>query len=140
MSPMKILVEGSPLEYQLYAVFRDYAKHEDDLINGRLNWNFTIQGFLFTTYGLSLQKIAEVRSQLIKPGIPWVRSMDYASAVHELRIFMIVIAIVGIFVSAFVHLSVWAARIALYELELKWMEHHGRFPERGEKVQWFDKF
>src|SRR5580658_5975181 len=42
---------------ELYSVFRDYLKHEDDLINNRLNWNFTIQGFLFTAYTFTLQKL-----------------------------------------------------------------------------------
>src|SRR5262249_24622108 len=53
---------------KLYSAFRDYVKHEDDLTNNRLNWNFTIQGFLFAAYSFSVQKIVEVRGTLFTKG------------------------------------------------------------------------
>ena len=34
---------GKDCDISLYTVYRDYVKHEDDLINNRLNWNFTIR-------------------------------------------------------------------------------------------------
>jgi hypothetical protein len=111
-----------PTKYPLtlYSVFRDYLKHEDDLINGRLNWNFTIQGFLFAAYSLSLQKIAEVRAQVFRADVVWTPSMDSCLTVHELRVLMIVIAAVGLFVSAFVYMSVFAATVAIAELDAWW--------------------
>jgi len=36
----------------LYNVYRDYMKHEDDLLNQRSTWHLLIQGFLFTTLGV----------------------------------------------------------------------------------------
>ena len=51
--------------HEHYAIFRDYLKHEDNLINNRLNWNFTIQGFLFASYTFTIQKIAEIKSDLL---------------------------------------------------------------------------
>src|SRR5262249_54976573 len=41
----------------LYGVYRGYLEHEDELINRRLSWNLTLQGFLFAAYGVTLQAI-----------------------------------------------------------------------------------
>jgi hypothetical protein len=121
----------------LYGIFRDYLKHEDDLINGRLNWNFTIQGFLFASYCFCLQKVAEVRGQVLpKTDFQYAASMDFALAVHELRLVMIVIAAVGFFVSAFVLMSVWAATLAMHELETKWRAINGQQPKIEDKISW----
>jgi len=37
---------------ELYSIYRDYMKHEDDLINHRSTWHLLIQGFLFATFGV----------------------------------------------------------------------------------------
>lgn len=58
-------VEPSEQDLRVYATYRAYVQHEDDLTNNRLNWNFTIQGFLFAAYSFSLQKIAEVRADML---------------------------------------------------------------------------
>jgi hypothetical protein len=41
---------------RLYEVFRGYIKHEDGLIDNRVTWLSQIHGFLYATYGLTLQK------------------------------------------------------------------------------------
>jgi hypothetical protein len=48
---------------RLYAIYRQYLMNEANLINARLTWLLTIQGFLFATYGLI------VASQ--KPWLTW---------------------------------------------------------------------
>jgi hypothetical protein len=113
------LAEGAEAKRELYGIFRDYTKHEDGLINLRLNWNFTIQGFLFAAYALSVQKIVEVRGQVIKADIQ-LDKLDFALGIHELRFLMFVIAVLGFLVSGCVYLSVWAARLAANEIEDKW--------------------
>lgn len=45
---------------RLYEVYRGYVEHEDDLINQRLSWNFSIQGLLFAAYAFAFQKSAEL--------------------------------------------------------------------------------
>jgi hypothetical protein len=42
--------------YKRFELLRDYLKHEDNLVDHRIKWNLTIQGFLFTAFGFSLQK------------------------------------------------------------------------------------
>ena len=44
-----------------FKIFRDHIKREDDLIDHRVSWNSTIQGFLFAAYGLSLQEPLDVK-------------------------------------------------------------------------------
>ena len=108
----------------LYGVFRDYVKHEDDLINSRLNWNFTIQGFLFAAYGFCMQKVADVRTHIAEPTFPQAAAMG---SIRELRELMVVIALVGFFISVFVWIGVKAAQIALKELEDKWLAQHREY-------------
>ena len=38
--------------YSVYQIYRDYMKHEDDLLNQRTTWLLVIQGFLFATLGV----------------------------------------------------------------------------------------
>src|SRR5271155_2266738 len=35
-----------------YKIYRDYMKHEDDLLNHRTTWLLIFQGFLFATLGV----------------------------------------------------------------------------------------
>jgi hypothetical protein len=47
---------------------RSYVEHEDELVNSRLTWSFTIHGFLFAVYGFLLGKAADQFLTLVKPG------------------------------------------------------------------------
>lgn len=49
-----------PLHWRLYDRYRDYAKHEDSLINWRLTWMVALQSLAFAVLGLLLQKWVEV--------------------------------------------------------------------------------
>jgi len=124
-------------EWQHYEIFRDYVKHEDDLINHRLNWNFTIQGFLFAAYTLSMQKIAELKIAVLAHSHPQMALSLFNSStlgLRELRIAMLMVALVGLFVSFGVYLSVSAARMAIDEVTEKWNSLYSDYqpnPERG---------
>jgi hypothetical protein len=50
---------------ELYVLYRDYIKHEDELINARISWMINIQSFLIATFGFSYQKKFEVVSLFI---------------------------------------------------------------------------
>src|SRR5579863_1876399 len=53
--PVQSLVVGQPdRRYARFELLRDYLKHEDNLVDHRIKWNLTIQGFLFTAFGFSL--------------------------------------------------------------------------------------
>lgn len=92
--------------HQHFKIFRDYEEHEDDLINSRLQWNITIQGFLFATYGFSLQKLAEVQAT--------------GMGVFALRWLIFVLPIVGMSISVFSWKSIDAAQTAIRNLGAHW--------------------
>jgi hypothetical protein len=90
---------------QVYGAFRDYAKHEDELINRRLSWNLTLQGFLFAAYGL--------RSQVAAAGSkesPRFKALSY------------VFPFVGAFVAYLVYKSIRAAQLAIDGVRCKWID------------------
>jgi hypothetical protein len=53
-----------PNDIPIYELFRDYVKHQDSLINNRLSWLLTIHGFLYATYGFTIQKKLEVAQHI----------------------------------------------------------------------------
>ena len=62
-----------------FKIFRDYMQHEDNLINQRVSWNSTIQGFLFATYGLSQQKLPDP-----KPGPGALHNLETLVRTHSM--------------------------------------------------------
>jgi hypothetical protein len=47
-----------------YGIYRGYIQHEDTLINHRITWMLTIHGFLYATYGFTLQKLLEINEKV----------------------------------------------------------------------------
>lgn len=96
----------------IYQQFRDYAKHEDGLINNRMTWIFNIHGFLYATYGFTLQKKLEIISSnsttiLSKYGEfhhdtreLW-RIGNLGVAIIEIDVFLLGISVLGLFLSLF---------------------------------------
>jgi hypothetical protein len=120
---------------KLYATFRDYAKHEDDLINQRLSWNLSIQGFLFGSYAFAFQKTAELwtkisdihLTKLTKPTDPVTpqvqQALDFLGhSLTSLHLFLLVLTVVGAWVSVAVLKSTNAALLALNELNDRWKQ------------------
>lgn len=94
-----------------YATFRDYAKHEDNLVNNRLTWILTIHGFLYATYGFTLQKELEV---LYRPDKPIA---DACYTLSQSYIFLFIITLVGATISIVGFLSIRAAKRSLEYLD-----------------------
>jgi hypothetical protein len=94
---------------QIYGAYRDYIKHEDELIHQRLSWNLTLQGFLFTAYGLTF-------SMLSNPGgDPTVKA--------HLHFIHCVFPVVGGLVALLSLLSILAAQNSLNGLREEWLKH-----------------
>jgi hypothetical protein len=104
-----------------YEVLRDYAKHEDILVNNRVTWILTIHGFLYATYGFTLQKKVEVIEKLQAAQRQTLEGLDITDlvlmstegpvlhALRDLDLFMLIIASVGAVVSG---LGVWSISAA----------------------------
>src|SRR5713226_5962825 len=93
-----------------YKLFREYVEHEDGLINNRLLWNINIQGFLFATYGFSVQKLAEIQAH-IGPETIGANAMYW---------FMGVLPVFGAVISYFSYKGVVAAQYAIDTLNRRW--------------------
>jgi hypothetical protein len=96
-----------------YAIYRDYIKHEDDLLNQRSTWHLLIQGFLFATLGV----VGE-----------WTFAKDapnYLATQRENLIY--VLAGVGISVAAAAFLSILAANNAIDQLQKDWDTIRSKF-------------
>jgi len=109
--------------------------HEDDLINQRLNWNFTIQGFLFGAYVYTAQKISELKISLLSR----IQSQDalallnsHTLGLRELRITMLTVALVGFSVSVFVYMSILAARMSIEKLSSDWEKLRVQYAALGD--------
>jgi hypothetical protein len=104
--------------FEHFKLFRKYANHEDDLINHRLLWNINIQGFLFATYGFSVQKLAEVLLQE-KVGV-----QDEKTVLYCLPLFVLIVVLpaFGIVISVLSLKGVQAAQLAIENLNYQWLE------------------
>jgi hypothetical protein len=91
----------------IYETFRNYVRHEDTLINNRLTWILTIHGFLYATYGFTLQKELEVMRAL-QHHTPYHSPLCYT--LSQAEIFLLGIAFVGASISFFGWLSIHAAK------------------------------
>jgi transcriptional regulator with XRE-family HTH domain len=97
-----------------FKIFRDYIKREDDLIDHRVSWNSTIQGFLFAAYGLSLQKPLDVKPSSGDP--------------HNLGILVRFIPWFGIALSGLVLIAVLGAVLAHMRLRKDWHKVNPCYP------------
>ena len=120
-----------PLDFQktvkIYEIYRDYTKHEDNLIHHRMTWLLTIHGFLFATYGLTLQKKLEIAEKVIgnKTFSDFLEKraptsshtgdliLNFQNSIFQINVFLTVLSFVGIFISIFAFISVSAAKRAI---------------------------
>jgi hypothetical protein len=62
---VELTIEEIKYYQELYVLYRDYIKHEDNLINARISWMISIQSFLIATFGFSYQKKFEIINSFI---------------------------------------------------------------------------
>jgi hypothetical protein len=92
----------------MYSIYRDYIKHEDDLINRRQTSNVILQVFLFAAYGFSVD-------YLYKPAI----GKDLLGGLKLLRL---IIPLVGCTVGVLALMSIVAAQSAIDGLKTDWAD------------------
>ena len=104
-----------------FKIFRDYIEHEDELVNQRLLWNINIQGFLFASYGFSVQKLAEVQvTQKLAEAQAHLVLTPETTGITALRWFMVILPLFGIFISVLSFKGVRAAQYAIRRLSRDW--------------------
>ncbi len=105
----------------IYEMFRSYVEHEDDLTNNRITWMLAIHGFLYASYGFTIQKKLEVFDKInaivaTNPTVNfdnYMRTGQLRYVLVEIEVFLITIACVGLFISLFAGFSVRAAHRAI---------------------------
>lgn len=95
----------------LYGLVRDYMKHEDKLVQDRTSWLVTVQSFLLTTFGLSVQKRLEVLAAHPKASPDELRHYGW---------FLFMLMVVGLATSLVSLISIRAAVKAGEALERWW--------------------
>jgi len=100
---------------RIYDLYRDYVKHEDELINRRLSWNLTLQGFLFATYGVSFQVLGNsAASDELK---------------RHIKLLACALPVIGGSVAILALLSILAAQASIDELKIRWAYPAGHIRE-----------
>ena len=89
-------------------IYRDYMKHEDDLLNQRTTWHLVVQGLLFTALGVALQR-------KVDPG-----ATDIFYTLHQWMVY--ILAALAISIAALAFGGVWAAHSAIEQLCKEWKE------------------
>lgn len=80
--------------FEYYSLMRDYVKHEDSLIGVRINWSLTVQGFLYTAYGFTFQKLLEFEQGQAKN----LAKVEWNSFL-SLKIFLFILVLAGLWSS-----------------------------------------
>lgn len=120
--------EGPTKEHlELYCVFRDYLKHEDNLINNRLNWNFTIQGFLFFSWAYCFQKAVDLEIALAAKDLAAESAAKLTSALREIHAAMMAIGCAGFIVTLLVFFAALGAELAINNICGKWNKDHPEY-------------
>jgi hypothetical protein len=109
---------------EIYLIYRDYIKHEDDLINQRITWLIGIQSFLIASFGFSYQKKFDVISgALLKnPLCKDITLKALKSTLENYNLFLESFCVIGFMTSLVALISVHAANISLRNLRTQWTE------------------
>jgi hypothetical protein len=102
-----------------YTLFRAYIQHEDGLINNRLLWNINVQGFLFATFGLAVQKLYDAPAPQSGTSAPG-SAQTAAVAPILLHAIITVLPVFGIWISILSLVAVRAAEAAIQNLRKHW--------------------
>jgi hypothetical protein len=108
----EVLVANVQLKDDLksaYSIYRQYAEHEDSLINSRLSWNLTVQGFLLAAFGIVALKLIDTCG-----------TGPVDSRLYLLKLVVFVLPLAGLAVSVVSAIGVLAAALALDKLDSDW--------------------
>ena len=111
-------------EYKLHAVLRQYAVHENELLNQRVNWCLLVSSFLFAGLALVVGQLDALacETRLALPGWSLFNSAVFG------------IAITGILVTLASYVGVHAAAEALSALDHRWTKAKARLGEAAKRL------
>ncbi len=104
----------------LFNVYRDYIKHENNLMNVRMTWFLTTQAFLFSSYALLNQKrISAGAFELVRSWQEFIGDFTELKFKFSTMI-LILICFFGYFIARRSYLSLRAASRAIVKVRDKW--------------------
>jgi hypothetical protein len=106
----------------IFERYRDYVKHQYDLTNHRTTWFVTMNAFLFTTFGFTIQKKLEIlaRPEMAAGCTEQVKSV--CAAISEVNLFMIALCMVASFSAFVAFILIESARRPIVGIAEKWEE------------------
>ena len=121
----------------LYKIHREYLIQESSLINNRLTWILTIHGFLYATYGLTLQKELEIIDKIKNYDTFAIRHKPACYMLGQVELFLAFISIIGAAISYFGWVSIMSAQRANTNVasvfDDKANKAHKQSPDKDEK-------
>jgi hypothetical protein len=116
----------------IYADLREKWKHEDDLINQRVTWLLTSQGFLLTAFGV-IAKLRLDEEKSVFPITTLARFTEKVWALYSVGELLIVVG--AVVVTFFLKEGIVAAALAMREIKADLVRHkRARRVWRGIKV------
>jgi len=118
----------SESRFRRFELLRDYLKHEDGLINHRITWNLTTQGFLFAAFGLLCPKGTDPVSGFVAKltsfmgGAPRVATEPVSAFAAKL------IPFTGCAISIAATAGILAAHLSIRNLVARWKGDEGFGP------------
>lgn len=120
VSPQAISYQDVQAANAYFETIKGYARHEDSLLNNRVNWCLLFNSFLFTALALLTAQYTALSSAA-------PLSLPLVGQVTIYRVAVASVALTGLALTLSSALGVWAATQALKELNQRWDDNKGRF-------------
>lgn len=110
-------------QLRLFELYRDYIKHEDELINHRVGWFIQLHSFLIASYGIIFAALVTTFSAQGAPAFGGVAIQVLAAAL------LVGIALIGLESAGAAEGSIAAAHDAITSLNQSWKAQVARWGE-----------
>lgn len=114
---------------KVYAAFRGYEEHENELLNHRTGWLVTIQSVLIGTFGFSYQKYFEVMERVdARIGVGSTKEIgkELLTVKENYQFYLVGLSIVGLLIAILSYFSIITAIRAQDKVREKYIEHYGK--------------
>lgn len=100
-----------------YKLLRSYIDEENKLLNYRMTWLLTINGFLFATYAIAVQKAIDRHGSTWKFSTKLMEIHKQTADYQHLSIFLILVSVLGLLICRNGRVGIVGARRAVFFIE-----------------------
>lgn len=105
------------ISHEAYKILRSYIDEENKLLNYRMTWVLTINGFLFATYAIAVQKFIERSSPVCKVCAQSVGGQNGTVDYTYLSVFLVIISVMGLVICRISRVGIVGARRSVFFIE-----------------------